>query len=261
VLKTRSALLTIAGVALAALILLPRPFVGTAAAADQAMTKSQVETIVHDYLLAHPEMLQEMASALQMKQQHAADLQRSTAFAKEHAALYNSPLQVVLGNPKGDVTLVEFFDYNCTYCRHALDDTNALLKSDPNLRFVLKEFPVLSAASKEAAEVAVAVNRIAPQKYLAFHRALLGSNQEATGAVAMAAAEKLGISKSALAKELASPSIDKPIAQALDLARKLSIDGTPTYVIGHTVMSGAVGLAALKSAVANMRACGKAICS
>ena len=260
----RNALLIVAGVAVAvALAVLPSTFVRSSAATapGSGTTKAEVEQIVHNYLLEHPEMLQEMASALQMKQQHEADLQRSSVFTEDHDALFDSPLQVTLGNPKGDVTLVEFFDYNCTYCRHALEDTNALLKSDPKLRFVLKEFPVLSQASKEAAEVAVAVNRIAPEKYLAFHRALLGSDAEATGASAMAVATGLGIDKAALAKELASPTIDRPIRQSLQLARALSINGTPTYVIGQTVLPGAVGLDALKTAVANMRTCGKAICS
>lgn len=231
------------------------------AGASPAMSKTQVERIVHDYLLAHPEILQEMAEALRTKQAQAADAQRAAVFAKNRKAIFDSPLQVTLGNPHGDVTLVEFFDYNCPYCRQSLAETDALLKSDPKLRLVLKEFPILSPASKEAAEVAVAVNRIAPEKYLAFHRALLSGTTEAGGATAMKAAQDLGISAAALSKELATPDISKPIEQAFNLARDLGIDGTPTYVIGHSVMAGAIGLNALKAAIANMRACGKAACS
>ncbi len=95
---------------------------------------------------------------------------RVGVFGEYRDTIYNSKHQVVLGNPKGDVTLVEFFDYNCGYCRRALSDTEALLKSDPKLRVVLKEMPVLGEGSHDAARVAVALHAQAPEKYLDFHR-------------------------------------------------------------------------------------------
>jgi protein-disulfide isomerase len=231
------------------------------AAGTTTLTEDQIKTIVHDYLLQNPQILREMSDALQAKDRATANVKRSSVFAEHRREIFHAPGDAVLGNPKGDVTVVEFFDYNCPYCRHALEDTNDLLKSDPKLRFVLKEFPVLSEGSREAAKVAVAVAREAPSKYLAFHRALLGSDQPADGDVALKVAEGLGISKAKLASDLAAPSITQPIAATMRLADMLSIDGTPTYVVGDSVLPGAVGLATLKSAIANVRACGKAVCS
>ncbi|HVV93249.1 MAG TPA: DsbA family protein [Hyphomicrobiales bacterium] len=233
------------------------------AAAEDArpLTKPEIEKIVHDYLVQNPQILREMSDALQAKDQAEAQTRRAKVFADERYAIFHGPGDAVVGNPKGDVTVVEFFDYNCPYCRHALDDTNALLKSDPNLRFVLKEFPVLTPGSREAAKVALAVVHEAPGKYLAFHRELLGSGQPVDGDAALKVAEKLGISKARIAADLATPVTQTPIDNTMKLASELSIDGTPTYIVGNTVMPGAVGLDALKTAVANMRACGKAVCS
>jgi protein-disulfide isomerase len=235
-----------------------------AAAADAAkpLTKAEVERIVHDYLVQNPQILREMSAALQAKDQADASAKRSAVFASESKAIFHAPGDAVVGNPKGNVTVVEFFDYNCPYCRHALDDTNALLKSDPELRFVLKEFPVLTPGSREAAKVALAVEREAPGKYLAFHRDLLGSGKPVDGDTALKVAERLGISKAKIAADLASPAVtEQPIDLNMQLADKLSIDGTPTYIIGRAIMPGAVGLDALKAAITNMRACGKAVCS
>jgi protein-disulfide isomerase len=253
----RHAPLTLAAAALA--------FATTAlpAAADGAkpLTKADVEKIVHDYLMENPQILRDMSMALQAKDRAAADTRRTKVFSAEHKAIFDAPGDAVVGNPHGDVTLVEFFDYNCPYCRHALEDTNALLKSDPKLRIVLKEFPVLTPGSREAARVGLAVAHEAPGKYLAFHRALLGSDQPVDGDAALKAAERLGISKAKIAADLALPLTKQPIDRNMELANKLAIDGTPTYVIGQSVMPGAVGLDTLKTAIANMRACGKAVCS
>ena len=119
-----------------------------------AAQRGEIERIVHDYLIAHPEVLQEAMAELE-KRQTAAEAEKHKAAVKEHAqALFSSPRQVVLGNPNGNVTFVEFFDYNCGYCKRAMDDMLTLMKDDPKLKVVLKEFPVLGPGSVEAAQVA-----------------------------------------------------------------------------------------------------------
>ena len=141
-----------------------------------ARQRGEIERIVHDYLIAHPEVLQEAMAELE-KRQTAAEAEKHKVAVKEHAqTLYSSPRQVTLGNPNGNVTFVEFFDYNCGYCKRAMDDMLTLLKDDPKLKVVLKEFPVLGPGSVEAAQVAVAVRMQdkTGKKYLEFHTKLLG---------------------------------------------------------------------------------------
>src|SRR4029077_3924823 len=136
--------------------------------------RSEVERIVREYLIAHPEVLQEAMNELD-KRQTAAQAEKHKSAIKQYSdALFSSPRQVVLGNPNGNVTFVEFFDYNCGYCKRAMDDMLTLLKDDPKLKVVLKEFPVLGPGSLEAARVAVAVRMQNPKKYLEFHTKLLG---------------------------------------------------------------------------------------
>ena len=118
--------------------------------------KQAIEGIIKDYLLKHPEVLQDAMNALEKKQQDADAEKARTTIKDNNATLFNSPHQVVLGNPQGETTVVEFFDYNCGYCKKALPDMLTLLKTDSNIRFVLKEFPVLGEGSVEAAHVAVA---------------------------------------------------------------------------------------------------------
>src|SRR5262249_48797008 len=127
------------------------------AAEFSAPQKSEIERIVRDYLIAHPEVLQEAMVELE-KRQSAADAEKHQAAVTENAKpLFNSANQVVLGNPQGNVTMVEFFDYNCGYCKRAMSDMIDLLQNDKNLKVVLKEFPVLGPGSVEAAQVATAV--------------------------------------------------------------------------------------------------------
>ncbi|MGQ4272807.1 DsbA family protein [Terrihabitans sp. B22-R8] len=222
--------------------------------------RQAIEGVVRDYLLKNPGILREMMSKLQERDQADMTAQRAQIFDEQRKTIYNSPNQVVLGNPDGDVTLVEFFDYNCGYCRKSLADTEELLDSDPKLRLVLKEFPVLSEGSRDAARVAVAVHEQAPDKYREFHRALLSSEETADGNSALETARKLGLDMKRLSAVLAGPDIDNPLLEAHQLAGQLGIDGTPTYVIADKVIPGAVGLPALQGLIGNVRTCGKTEC-
>jgi protein-disulfide isomerase len=224
--------------------------------------RSEVEKIIREYLLTHPELLQEALGELD-KRQAAAETEKHRAAVKENATLiYSSPRHVTLGNPQGDVTMVEFFDYNCGYCKKAMADMMDMIKADPKLKFVLKEFPVLGEGSQQAAQVAVAVrmqDKTGGKKYLEFHQKLLGGRGTADKARAMAVAKEVGMNMSQLEKDLASAEIKSTLDESFKLAEALGLNGTPSYIVGPDVVIGAVGLSMLQERV-NMARCGKATC-
>ena len=212
-----------------------------------APQRTDIEKIIKDYLLAHPEVLQEAMAELEKKQQ-VAETEKARSAIKNHSdALFNSPRQVVLGNPQGDVTFVEFFDYNCGYCKRALSDMTTLLSNDPKLKVVLKEFPVLGPGSVDAAQVAVAVRMQdkTGKKYLEFHQKLLGGRGQVDKAKALAAAKDVGLDMARIEKDLKSDEVAKTLEESMKLAEALGLNGTPSYVIGNDVVIGAVGLAGL----------------
>ena len=172
----------IRALALAAALVLP---VASAAAEMSADEKAAIETIVREYILANPEIVQEALVNLEEKRKADEAAARTAAVEQLGDVLHSSTRQVTLGNPDAPITVVEFFDYNCGYCKRALDDTLALLDHD-DVRIVLKEMPILGPGSVEAARVAIAVNLTAPDRYLDFHRELLGGNGQADERRAMA---------------------------------------------------------------------------
>src|SRR5689334_22289223 len=218
-------------------------------AADEltAGQRSEVERLVRDYILEHPELIQDAMTELE-KRQAAADAEKHKSAVKKYSeVLFSSPHQVVLGNTDGKVTFVEFFDYNCGFCKRAMDDMLTLLKDDPKLKVVLKEFPVLGPGSVEAAQVAVAVRMQdkTGKKYLEFHQKLLGGRGQADKARAIAAATDVGLDVARLEKDMKSDEVSKTIEESMKLAEALGLNGTPSYVIGSDVVIGAVGLPAL----------------
>lgn len=215
---------------------------------------------IRDYLMANPEVIRDAVTELERRRVGEEAARQADAIAEYRDMLENSPRQAVLGNPNGDVTLVEFFDYNCTYCKRALDDMNRLVADDPNLRVVLKEFPVLGVGSTEAAQVAAAVIIVAPELYDAFHQLLLGSAAAATGELAMQAAVQVGVDQTVLVNAMASDEIVATIEEAYVMAGALGLTGTPSYVIGNEVVVGAVGYDALRTRIDSMRACGATTC-
>src|SRR5438105_868433 len=181
-------------------------------ASAQSFSDSQrgdIETIVRDYLLAHPEVLEEAMAELSKRQTAAEAEKQKASVATNAETIFNSPRGVVLGNKDGDVTFVEFFDYNCGYCKRAMADMLDLMKTDPKLKVVLKEFPVLSQGSIEAAQVAVAVRMQDPsgKKYLDFHQKLLMGRGAADKARAMAAAKEAGVDMAKLDQDLTSQEV------------------------------------------------------
>lgn len=248
-------LLTVSAVAIAASL----AFVQPAAALDDQQKKEFGE-LIKEYLVEHPEVLLDAQAALEKKQDAARLAQSSQAVTQNKDAIFNSKSDVSIGNPKGDITVVEFFDYNCTYCRHALGDMETLLKQDTNVRFVLKEFPILGPDSVAASRVSDAFRKLAPEKYAAFHRALLGSDGRASEDSAIEVASSLGVSEAAIRAEMAkSPNTDS-VKATYQLATDLNVTGTPAYIIGNETISGAIGLEAIQQKIANVRSCGKTTC-
>ena len=222
--------------------------------------RPEIEAIVRDYIMQNPEIIRDAMAELEKRRVAEEERARKAGITDHAQTIFDSPRQVVLGNPKGDVTLVEFFDYNCGYCKRAHGDMKRLLDEDPNLRIVLKEFPVLGPGSGEAAQVAVAVNKIAPEKYGAFHDALITLRGEANGARALAAATGIGLDENALRAEMQAPLVNETLSEVYGLAETLGINGTPSYVVGDEVVVGAVGYDALKEKIESVRACGSTSC-
>ncbi len=223
-------------------------------------SRDQIEGIIHDYLMKNPEVIRDAVQELQKREEAKAEQARQDAISGDASPLFNSPHQVVLGNPKGDVTLVEFFDYNCGYCKRALGDMQKLLKTDTKLRVVLKEFPVLGPGSVEAAQVAIAVRQLAPEKYEEFHDKLLGQHGQANKASATKVALSLGLDKDALEKAEKAPEVETTLHEVYGLADSLNLTGTPSYVIANDVVVGAVGYDQLESMISSVRKCGKTSC-
>ena len=216
---------------------------------------------IRDYLIANPEVIRDAIDELQRKQELEEQAAQVAAISDNRDLLFSSPRQVVMGNPDGDVTLIEFFDYNCGYCRRAVADVQQLMADDPNLKVVLKEFPVLGEGSMEASQVSIAVRILAPDKAGDFHDALLAQSGQVNAEVALAVAESLGLDRAALEETMASDEVRDTIGEAYALAQSLSLTGTPSYVTASGVAIGAIGYDALKEKIATARAsCATEVC-
>ena len=231
---------------------------GGAQAFDQGQ-KDEIGKIVRDYLLENPEVLIEVQSALEKKRAEQQAAQAKAAVQDNADAIFNAATDIALGNPQGKTTIVEFFDYNCGYCKRALSDMEAIIKDNPDIRFVLKEFPILGQDSVDAHKVSFAVKQIAPEKYGDFHRALIGG-EHANEARAIEVAKSVGLTEEALRASMAQVSQDESVRQTYDLATKLGITGTPSYVLGDEAVFGAIGESELTKKIASVRQCGKTTC-
>ncbi len=257
----RSSLLRIgqAVALLGTLVMAPAAVAQGAVFTDQQ--KQAIGEIVKDYLIKNPEVLTEVISELEKRQAEAQQVAQAGAVKETRQSLLNASHSYVVGNPSGDVTLVEFFDYNCGYCKKALADVQSLMKSDPKLRVVLKDFPVLGPDSVEASRVALAVkNQLQGQKLLDYHVKVMDTRGRVNGERAMAVAKEMGVDLSRLQKDVESAEIRNALQENMALGDKLSLSGTPAFVVGETIIPGAVGLEPLKQLVDNVRQCGKASC-
>ena len=224
-------------------------------AEHDAATPAQeiIEETIHDYLLSHPDVMIEVFDVLRARQEAGQSEQTRQTVAARRDALFNDPAAPVAGNPDGDVTLVEFFDYRCTYCKRVLPTVLAALEEDPGLRIVYKEFPILGPDSVVAARVALAAHRQAPDRYLALHTALMASRGRLTETNALEIAREFGFDVARIAADMGSPEIDRIIARNNALAQELGINGTPGFVIGDQVIPGAIDLDTLRRLIAEAR--------
>ena len=222
--------------------------------------RAEVEAIVRNYLLEHPELMIEVQAALEAKQQSQQQVAQQEAISSDADRIFNASYDGVIGNPDGKVTIVEFYDYNCGYCKRAMADMDAMVAADPDLRFVLKEFPILGPDSQKAHVVSMAFRAVKPEGYSEFHRRLMSSEGRASEETAVNLALELGADEAALRQEMQNPDILKAFSETYELADKLSITGTPSYVMGDEVVFGALGQKVLSEKVANLRACNSTNC-
>lgn len=231
----------------------------SALAFDQS-EKEEIGQIVRDYLLENPEILIEVQQALEAKQEQESHAQKSEVLAQSGDAIFNDPFDPVFGNPDGDVTIVEFFDYNCGFCRRSLADMQHILDTDKNVKFVLKEFPIFGPNSIAVHKVALAYKNIAPEKYFDYHVTMMSEEGQIDEARALQIARESGADMDALRDEMNNPQIIDSFRQTDDLAGGLGITGTPSYVVGDELVVGALGKDVLIEKIENMRNCGSTSC-
>lgn len=245
----------IAAFGLAALIVFGAT-TGKAPAADEKLSPAQrkaIEEVVRQVLRDNPEILVEAIHAARAKQETDERTRAAKALSERRKDLERNPTSPVIGNPDGDVTVVEFFDYRCGFCKRAHPTMTELLKSDSKIRVVLKEFPILGPESILASRAALAVHRMDPAKYRPFHDALMTDRAAVSRERVLQIAKSVGIDIGKLEKGLADPAIDAIIGETVELAQALGINGTPAFVIGDQIVPGAVDIDTLRQLVAKAR--------
>lgn len=212
-----------------------------------AANRAQIEAVVHDYVLAHPEIIPQAIQKLQ-------DQQTGSMVAANAAAITDPVGSAWVGNPKGDVTLVEYFDYDCGYCRASLSMLAELVKDDPNLRIVFREFPVLTPESETAARWSLAAAKAG--KFEQFHQALYAGGPVSEATI-VAATKAVGLDPAKLRAAAGAAWTEDEIQKNLAVGRQLGMTGTPSWVIGDRVISGALPIDRMKQMIADARAAAK----
>lgn len=223
--------------------------------------RSAIRDLIRETLIKNPEIIQEALVELEARGQQAQIQAQRDAVSTDKAALFEDPNSPVAGNPQGDVTIVEFFDYNCGFCKRALGDVHALVEGDSKIKVVFKDFPVLGPESVEASRVAVALKKQLPaDKYFAFHTKLMATKGRINGAKALEVAKEFGANIDQLKKEMDGAETKKIIEDTVALGDRIGLTGTPAFIVADEVVFGAVGTAALKAKIDAARKCGKATC-
>ena len=234
---------------IAAIALITPP---TSTAAEDGLNASQkkdVEAVVQEYILKNPEILLRTIQQYQIRQQISERNKAKANLVALAPDLELNPSSPVIGNPKGDVTVVEFFDYRCGYCKQVFPTIQALLKEDGNIRYVLKEFPILGPESLVATQASLAVWNTAPEKYLAFHSALMTMRGQPSDSKIFSIVKKLGIDTDAVRSKMDDAAVKDEINKNGELAESLGISGTPAFVVGNNLAPGAIGIDELKKMV------------
>ena len=210
-----------------------------------------IERIIHDYLMRNPEVILDAVESLEQKRNDQARANAKSAIAEHRDEILKDPDSPVAGNPKGDVTIVEFFDYRCPYCKQVEPSLAQLRKDDPKVRFVYKELPILGPDSVIASRAALAAHR--QNKYQELHDALMRARGTLDEATVLKIAAEAGVDVNRLKADMGSPDVERIIKRNVDLAHALTINGTPGFIIGDQLVPGAVDMATLKSLVADAR--------
>lgn len=228
---------------------------GAAQSAISATERESMRAEIRAYLLEHPEVIMEAIQVLEVRRKEAEAAAEAGLLSSIADELHDDGYSYVAGNPDGDITVVEFTDYNCGYCKKAHNDVKALIRMDPNVRLVIKEFPILGPASRAASEAAMAAMRQqGGDAYLAFNDLLMKNRGALDEAAIYRLAERAGLDAGLLRSDARDPKIAENIARTYALAQKLRIEGTPTFVIGDQVVRGFVPLKDLQAAIAAQRA-------
>ena len=228
---------------------------GRSAIAAGEMSQSELDQRVHNYILAHPEVLVEALQSLDARQRAADAAATKAALSKRADDLFRDKESPVGGNAQGDVTVVEFFDYNCPYCRQVAPVIEQAVADDPQLRIVYKEFPILGPDSLFAAKAALAAAR--QGKYGEFHKALYAARTRVTEAVVLKVAAETGLDIARLKSDMQQPDIEGSISRNAELAQALGITGTPGFVVGDRIFPGATDLETMKKLIEQARSAGK----
>lgn len=202
------------------------------------LDEKRVKELVLEAIRENPEIVMEAVAILEARQASAQEAARENALVLERHRLERDPNAPVLGNPEGDVTVVEFFDYNCPYCRRAMEPVQGLLDADPNVRLVYREWPILGDGSIFASRAALASR--AQGKYEEFHWALMSMNGRAEEASVLRIAREVGLDINQLRQDMNDPAIDDHIKVSMELSNALGFSGTPSFVVGNQLVPGLV---------------------
>jgi protein-disulfide isomerase len=203
--------------------------------------RPEIEKIIRDYLIKNPEILGEMQEIYEVRQKAEQAANQKRTLEEKADIIFASPYQMEIGNKDAKFKVVEFFDYNCPYCQRAMGDMEKILEINPDVKFIIKEWPVLGQKSYEAHNISIAFNALMPEKYHEFHRKLLGLRGQKGEKRAMEVALSFGLDEKKLRVEMAKPYILEALRETNAIAADLGITGTPSYVIGDEVVFGAVG--------------------
>ncbi len=234
--------------------MLALPFLTLFAAAGIAAdlpNKEALDQAIRAYLLEHPEVIVESLEKYEQRERSAREQAASTAMVSRKNDLFNHPMTPTTGDAKADITIVEFFDYQCGYCKRAMQTVLEIQKEDPRLRIAWKELPILGPASEFAARAAMAAKR--QDKYLDFHVAVMSNRGQLTPDSVLQIAGKAGLDLDRLKRDMADPAIEKYLQETLQLAQELGINGTPGFIIGNKLVPGAVDKQQMKELIAEAR--------
>lgn len=224
-----------------------------AMAEDKPLTKEDVQGIIKEYILDHPEVMMESFEKKQKKEAEDRQKNAKDNIAKHKDEIFKNPMSPVVGSSKPDVEVVEFFDYNCGYCKRVLPTVSEILKNDKNVRFIFKELPILGPTSELAAKYAIAVFKVDKSKYFDFHTELMNMTGEKTEDSLQELAKKIGLKADKVKEAANSKEVSDYIAAERKLAGEINVQGTPAFIVGEEFIPGAVDKTTLENLIKKTR--------